>query len=62
MPSIQHQCDSAILVVLCWSETEAEKCRQANPMGHPGFVLVPIVIGPDSAPDIAEASAWLIVL
>jgi hypothetical protein len=24
-----HQCDSAILVVLCWSEPEAEKCRQA---------------------------------
>jgi hypothetical protein len=43
-----HQCDSAVLIVICWDPAEAEKCREAIPMGHPGFVLVPIVIGPNA--------------
>jgi hypothetical protein len=57
-----HECDSAVLIVVCWNEAEAEKCRVAIPMGHPGYVLVPIVIGPNSAPDLDGASPWLTVL
>jgi hypothetical protein len=57
-----HDCDSAVLIVVCWNEAEARKCRAAIPMGHPGFVLVPIVIGPLSAPDLDDASPWLKIL
>jgi hypothetical protein len=57
-----HQCKNAVLIVICWNEAEAEKCRQAIPMGHPGFVLAPIVVGPRSAPDLDGASPWLIIL
>ena len=34
----------------------------AIPTGHPGFVLVPIVIGPRSTPGLDHASPWLTVL
>ncbi|HUN34266.1 MAG TPA: hypothetical protein VMU95_19865, partial [Trebonia sp.] len=57
-----HKCRDAILIVVCWNETEAEKCRQAVPLGHPGFILVPIVIGPRSAPGTDDASPWLTIL
>ena len=57
-----HRCKEAVLIVVCWNETEAEKCREAIPMGHPGFVLVPIVIGPQSGPDVDDASPWITIL
>jgi hypothetical protein len=57
-----HQCESAILIVICWDEAEARACRKAIPLGHPGFTLIPIVIGPGSPPDIDGASPWLILL
>ena len=57
-----HQCESAVLIVICWKEAEARSCREAIHLGHPGFTLVPIVIGPDSAPDTDGASPWLVIL
>lgn len=45
-----HRCRDALLIVVCWNENEAAKCRRAIPLGHPGFVLEPIVIGPKSGP------------
>jgi hypothetical protein len=57
-----HRCRDAILIVVCWDEAEAEKCRQAVPLGHPGFILIPIVIGPRSAPGSEDASPWLTIL
>lgn len=57
-----HKCRSAVLLVICWDEKEAEKCRKAIPMGHPGFVLVPIVIGPGSGPMLDGAGPWLTIL
>jgi hypothetical protein len=57
-----HECDSAVLIVICWQAAEAEKCREAIPMGHPGFVLVPIVIGPGDGRELNGASPWLTVL
>jgi hypothetical protein len=57
-----HECDSAVLIVICWDQAEAEKCREAIPMGHPGFILVPVVIGPRDGRDLNGASPWLSVL
>jgi hypothetical protein len=57
-----HRCKEAVLIVVCWNETEAEKCREAIPMGHPGFVLKPLVIGPDSVPGTDDASPWVTLL
>jgi hypothetical protein len=57
-----HQCDSAVLIVICWDESEARACRTAIPLGHPGFTLVPIVISPGSAPSTDGASPWLVIL
>ena len=57
-----HRCESAVLIVVCWDETEAGKCRRAIPMGHPGYTLVPIVIGPHSSPGLDGSSPWLTIL
>jgi hypothetical protein len=57
-----HQCESAVLIVLCWDEAEASKCRKAIPLGHPGLVLIPIVIGPRSGAALADAGPWLTIL
>jgi hypothetical protein len=57
-----HQCENAVLIVICWDEAEAMKCREAIPMGHPGYVLVPIVIGPHSSPEPRDGSPWLTLL
>jgi hypothetical protein len=57
-----HQCKSAVLIVICWEVAEAEKCRAAIPLGHPGFTLIPIVIGPRNGRDLDGAGPWLTVL
>jgi hypothetical protein len=57
-----HRCRNAVLIVVCWNETEAERCRQAISLGHPGFVLVPIVVSPHNEPAIEDASPWLTIL
>lgn len=57
-----HMCTDALLIVVCWNETEAAKCRRPIQLGHPGFTLEPIVIGPKSGPDPHGASPWLTVL
>jgi hypothetical protein len=57
-----NQCPEAVLIVVCWNEAEARKCRAPIPTGHPGFVLAPIVIGPRSTPGLADASPWLTIL
>jgi hypothetical protein len=57
-----HQCDYAILIVICWDEAEAEKCREAIPMGHPGFILVPVVIGPRDGLNLTGVNPWLTIL
>jgi hypothetical protein len=57
-----HRCESAVLIVICWNAAEAEKCRAAIAMGHPGYVLVPIVIGPRDGEELNGATPWLTVL
>lgn len=57
-----HKCMHALLIVVCWNEAEAAKCRRPIVLGHPGYVLEPIVIGPKSGPDTSSASPWLTVL
>jgi hypothetical protein len=57
-----HKCKSAVLIVVCWDAAEADKCRAAISMGHPGFVLVPIVIGPRDGRELARVGPWQTVL
>jgi hypothetical protein len=46
----QHNCPAA-LMVFCRDRSTARACARPIPTGHPGFVLTPIVIGPDDVPD-----------
>jgi hypothetical protein len=57
-----HRCRSSVLIVICRDAAEAEKCRQEIRMGHPGFVLVPIVIGPRDGQGLVTGNPWLTVL
>jgi hypothetical protein len=57
-----HKCRSAVLIVICWDVIEADKCRKDISMGHPGFTLRPIVIGPNDGLELAEAGPWETVL
>jgi hypothetical protein len=54
-------CESAFLIVVCPDPAEAEKCRRAIPMGHPGWDLRPIVIDPDHAPGADVARPYLLL-
>jgi hypothetical protein len=55
------KCESAVLIVVCPDPVEADKCRKAIPMGHPGWDLWPIVIDPDHAPGDDGASPYLLL-
>jgi hypothetical protein len=55
------KCPAAVLVVLCPDPGEAEKCRTPIHTGHPGFVLVPIVIDSGGPHSLADASPYLTV-
>ncbi|MGH3189851.1 MAG: hypothetical protein ACRDPY_24135 [Streptosporangiaceae bacterium] len=49
LAQVEHKCDAA-LVVIALRERTARASGRPIPTGHPGFVLTPIVIGPDTAP------------
>jgi hypothetical protein len=56
-----------MLLVICPDEKEARKCRQEIYLGHPGWVLCPLVVSPASIPtvtdsDVAAQSPELAVL
>lgn len=55
------QCPRAVLIVVCPDPREAEKCRKAIPMGHPGWDLWPIVIDPAHAPSDQGAGPYLLL-
>ena len=44
----------AYLLVLCADEAVARWCAKPIEMGHPGFVLRPLVLGPDAVPVVTE--------
>jgi hypothetical protein len=46
---VEHECDAALVVIGLRADTARASARPI-PTGHPGFVLRPIVIGPDSTP------------
>ena len=46
---VEHECDAALVVIAIRADTAHASARPI-PAGHPGFVLRPIVIGPDSTP------------
>ena len=43
-----------LLLVFCPDSNEARKCASAIEMGHPGWTLIPIVIGPNEIPKITD--------
>jgi hypothetical protein len=63
----QHDCP-AVLMVFCRDRGIARSCGKAIPTGHPGFVLTPVVVGPDGVPaperqgtaaaELAVMAAW----
>jgi hypothetical protein len=54
-------CESAFLIVICPDPAEAEKCREAILLGHPGLELWPIVIDPEHAPSGENAGPYLLL-
>ncbi|MFL6054046.1 MAG: hypothetical protein ACJ72W_14185 [Actinoallomurus sp.] len=45
----------AVLLVVCVDAAVASWCAKAIPIGHPGWALRPLVVGPDSIPVITDA-------
>ncbi|MGN9836785.1 hypothetical protein ACTMTI_01550 [Nonomuraea sp. H19] len=43
-----------LLLVFCEDAKTAQRCAEPIDMGHPGWVLCPIVIGPDGIPMITD--------
>jgi hypothetical protein len=50
------KCD-VILVVICIDSATARRCVQTIRMGHPGWELIPLVLGPGDIPRITDAEA-----
>ena len=49
----------AVLLVVCVDAAAARWCAAPIPVGHPGFQLIPLVLGPDRVPvvtDVVEAA------
>jgi len=66
LAQVELQCDAA-LVVIALRERTARASGRPIPTGHPGFVLTPVVIGPDTTPahggpGAGQVSAELAVL
>lgn len=43
-----------ILLVLCPNPTTAQWCSRSIPLGHPGFALRPLVLGPQRVPVVTD--------
>lgn len=56
-----NKCPRAVLIAVCWDQSEADECRKIIATGHPGFVFVPIVVCSDNAPELAGASPYLVL-
>jgi hypothetical protein len=54
-----NKCPRAVVIAVCWKQSEAEDCRKAIAVGHPGFVFIPIVISADNTPPLNNASPYL---
>lgn len=44
-----------MLLVVCSDTRTAARCATPIPLGHPGFVLTPLVLGPDQVPVVTDA-------
>lgn len=56
-----NKCPAATLIVLCWSETAAAKCRRIINTGHLGFDLAPWVLGPGDIPEDGDGDPYLVL-
>jgi hypothetical protein len=66
LAQVEHGCDAALVVIALSGRTARASGRPIR-TGHPGFVLAPIVIGPDTTPapggpGASQVSAELAVL
>ena len=57
LAQVEHKCDAA-LVVIALRERIARASGRPIATGHPGFVLTPIVIGPDTTPTPDRLGGW----
>lgn len=59
---VEHECD-AVLIVIALRPGTARACARPISTGHPGFILRPIVIGPDNtpAPEGPEAAELMVL-
>ena len=57
LAQVEHKCDAA-LVVIALRERTARASGRPIATGHPGFVLTPIVIGPDTTPAPDGLGGW----
>jgi hypothetical protein len=57
LAQVEHKCDAA-LVVIALRERTARASGRPIATGHPGFVLTPIVIGPDTTPTPDGLGGW----
>jgi hypothetical protein len=46
---------STVLLVLCADAAVAEWCARPISLGHPGWVLTPLVLGPEQVPVVTDA-------
>lgn len=53
---VEHKCP-AVLIVIAADRGVARSCARPIATGHPGFDLVPVVIGPDTTPPPAAMAA-----
>jgi hypothetical protein len=66
LAQVEHGCDAALVVIALSGRTARASSKPIH-TGHPGFVLAPIVIGPDTTPasggpGTGQVSAELAVL
>ncbi|MFC5826714.1 hypothetical protein [Nonomuraea insulae] len=51
----RHKCP-VLLLVFCQKAATARRCAKAIDMGHPEWVLLPIVLGPENVPAITDVT------
>jgi hypothetical protein len=57
LAQVEHECDAALVVIALSGRTGRASVKPIR-TGHPGFVLAPIVIGPDTTPAREGSGTW----
>lgn len=54
-----NRCPRAVLIGACWDLAEARKCRKPIEIGHPGFVMTPLIVDALTPFNLAVGSPYL---